>query len=196
MNVVLLSETADHEQTEEARRRLIEFWWVGHTFVQDCKVFRVDAEAVVLDLELDRGVRLDCGERNGRCRIRELRCVVEKLSEHVGDVGNNSATHVELWQVANLDTLEVLNLSERRTNNVIEGHWALPLTWRTVAGQHEKRFSVTTHSGCKVIELVQTTEGVWVLLVSLKIRDHGDHAVVELLVSSAEANEHLGHVTA
>ena len=47
-----------------------------------------------------------------------------------------------------------------------------------------------------MIELVEATEGLRVLLVTLKVGDHRDHTVVELLVTTTQTHEHLRHVSA
>ncbi len=113
VHVVLLCKSTNHEQAEETGRRLVEFWRVLDTLVEYGEVLGVDTEALILDLKLDRGVSLECREQNNGRRIGELRGVVEKLCEHVGDVGNNRSAHVELRQVADFDSFEELNLSQR-----------------------------------------------------------------------------------
>ena len=46
-----------------------------------------------------------------------------------------------------------------------------------------------------MIQLVETVQNFRALLVTLKIRDETEHAMVQLLVSTAEAHEHLGNVS-
>ena len=110
---MLLGQATDHEQAEQTRRGLIELGWVRDTLVENDQVIVADAKAFVLNLEFDSRVGLSSRDVNRRGWIGELGGVVEKLSEHVGDVGNDSTTHLNLWQVTNFDPLEVLDLSQR-----------------------------------------------------------------------------------
>ena len=114
----------------------------------------------------------------------------------MSDIGDDRATNERIRDLTDLDAIEVLDLCKCRAHDVLGGYRTTPLTRRTVTSQHEKALRVTTHTSRHVIETVQTLENLRVLLISLKIRDQVQHAVVQLLVTTAEVNEHLRHVSA
>ena len=193
---MLLRETTHNEESKQTAWCFIESRRIRDALVELDQVLLANAEAGVKDLDLD-ALKGFLGRYLNRCgRLGELRSVVQELSKQVSHIGNDVALHCKLRNVANLDPFEELDLGKRRSNNVFHSDRATPLTWGTVASKHEQRLCVTTHSSSQMVDLIETGEGLGVLLVLLEVRDQVDHAVVQLLVSTAETNEHLRHVSA
>ena len=198
MNVdaVLFGQSTNHEEAKKTARCLVEFRRIGNTLVERDEVRLGDTETRVRNLDLHAVGGLVSRDRHLGRRIREVGCIVEKLCKQVSYIGNDRTTKRRGGDLTDLDSVEVLDLGEGRTHDVLGCYRATPLTWRTVTGEHEEALSVSTHTGRHMVKTVETLQYVRVLLVSLQIGDQVQHAVVQLLISTTEVNEHFRNVSA
>ena len=196
VDAMLFGQSTNHEEAKKTTRRLVEFRRIGNTLVECDEVRLSNAESRVRDLDLHAVGGLVARDRHLGRRIREVGCVVEKLGKQVSHIGNDRTTKRRGRDLTDLDSIEVLDLGEGRTHDVLGCYRATPLTWRTVTGKHEEALCVSTHTGCHMVETVKPLQYVRVLLVSLQIGDQVQHAVVQLLVSTTEVNEHFRNVSA
>src|SRR4029453_4422259 len=75
------------------------------------------------------------------------------------------------FDAADGDPLVVLDLTQRRPDDVGEPHGCGPLAGWFDAGQHQQRFGVAAHAGGEVVEAEQVGEGVGVGFVGFELGD-------------------------
>ena len=196
VDAMLFGQSTDHEQSKKTARRLVEFRRITNPLVECDEVRLDDTETSVRNLDIHTVGGLVARDRHLGRRIGEVSCVIEKLCKQVSHIGNDRTTKRCGGDLADLDAIEVLDLGESRTHDVLSCYRATPLTWRTVTGKYEKALRVSTHTGRHMVKTVKTLQHVRVLLVSLQIGDQVQHAMVQLLISTTEANEHFRNVSA
>ena len=113
VNIVLLSKTADNEQTKQTAWSFVKSRWVGNAFVELGEILLVHSKAFVEHFDFDTTDCLVGRNRNNGARLGELGGVIEQLRKEVSHIGNGVAVHHVVGQIADLDAFKVLHLSER-----------------------------------------------------------------------------------
>lgn len=102
----------------------------------------------------------------------------------------------DLRRRGELDPLVVLDLRQRRTDDLLGGDRFGLRVAEVVPGQHEQVLAVAPHPRRQVVEFEQTTQGFRVLLVGLHPIQHRQLAFDEVLGALGEVDEHRVDVLA
>ena len=140
------------------------------------EVLEADPPPVDLDVEFGR---------------RERQAVLHQFGDDVGDVRDRRARQVPAVDAAQLDAAVLLNLADRRPDDVDECHRLGVAARAGLAGEYQQALGVAPHPGREVVELEQVRQGRGVAFLAFQLADEAELAADQVLVAPAEVGQRL-----
>ena len=187
---------ADHEQSQHHHGRGVELAGLVEAQVGLSQFLLGHADAVVGDAQQVAVVGVLADHRHRGGGRREGGGVLHELRQHVGDVGGYVAPHFHRLQGGDVDAVIRLDLGERPSNDVAHVHRLGPGAGGLGTGQDQQRLGVAAHAGDQVVQPEQVVQGLGVALGLFQGGDEVEGPVQQVLVASAQVDEHGGHALA